>query len=310
MKERTTMSDHITITHTPEDGTLATGDTRPQAATLKMCGFKWSRNLGAWYIPQSRDRRPDVYKINKTAAALRANHAEVTLEIDERATDPATREANHAERLAARQAALTAKAERLAEQSRTAYDTTRQLADMIPLGQPILVGHHSEGRHRRDLDKIDRGMRESIDTARASQEAERKATASAKEQAHRLTGPATMRRIEKLEADRRDLERRRDRGQIDTIGGATISELLNDRAAEIAYWRAHLERLKAAGWRQWSAADFKRGDLVTYWGGTRPVVRVNKKSVSVQTAYSWTDTVPYDQIRGRIDAADVPHAAS
>ena len=26
---------------------------------------------------------------------------------------------------------------------------------MIPLGQPILVGHHSEKRHRRDLKRID-----------------------------------------------------------------------------------------------------------------------------------------------------------
>src|SRR5688572_11759230 len=29
----------------------------------------------------------------------------------------------------------------------------------IPPGQPILVGHHSERRHRRDLDRHDRAMR-------------------------------------------------------------------------------------------------------------------------------------------------------
>lgn len=33
------------------------------------------------------------------------------------------------------------------------------IADGIPLGQPILVGHHSEKRHRRDLDRIDSGYR-------------------------------------------------------------------------------------------------------------------------------------------------------
>ena len=27
--------------------------------------------------------------------------------------------------------------------------------EMIPLGQPILVGHHSEKRHRRDLKRLD-----------------------------------------------------------------------------------------------------------------------------------------------------------
>jgi hypothetical protein len=29
-----------------------------------------------------------------------------------------------------------------------------QISDMIPPGQPILVGHHSEGRHRRDLERM------------------------------------------------------------------------------------------------------------------------------------------------------------
>jgi hypothetical protein len=37
-------------------------------------------------------------------------------------------------------------------------EKARQIADMIPFGQPILVGHHSEGRHRRDLDRINNGF--------------------------------------------------------------------------------------------------------------------------------------------------------
>lgn len=32
------------------------------------------------------------------------------------------------------------------------------IADGIPFGQPILVGHHSEGRHRRDIRRIEDGM--------------------------------------------------------------------------------------------------------------------------------------------------------
>ena len=31
------------------------------------------------------------------------------------------------------------------------------------MGQPILVGHHSEGRHRRDLKRIDNNMRKSVE---------------------------------------------------------------------------------------------------------------------------------------------------
>jgi hypothetical protein len=33
------------------------------------------------------------------------------------------------------------------------YKQSHRIVDNIPMGQPILVGHHSENRHRRDLDK-------------------------------------------------------------------------------------------------------------------------------------------------------------
>lgn len=54
------------------------------------------------------------------------------------------------------------KRERKAEHD---YQAARQIADRIPFGQPILVGHHSEGRARRDAARIDAGMRRSIEHA-------------------------------------------------------------------------------------------------------------------------------------------------
>ena len=50
-----------------------------------------------------------------------------------------------------------------AERSDARYAGVRQIADGIPFGQPILVGHHSEGRARRDAAKIHDGMRAAID---------------------------------------------------------------------------------------------------------------------------------------------------
>jgi hypothetical protein len=44
------------------------------------------------------------------------------------------------------------------------FNRARSIADGIPLGQAVLVGHHSEGRHRRDLDRIDSGMRQGIES--------------------------------------------------------------------------------------------------------------------------------------------------
>lgn len=46
------------------------------------------------------------------------------------------------------------------------FERARRIADNIPLGQPILVGHHSEGRHRRDIAKIDAGMRAGVESSK------------------------------------------------------------------------------------------------------------------------------------------------
>ncbi|MEJ7829622.1 MAG: DUF3560 domain-containing protein [Segetibacter sp.] len=43
------------------------------------------------------------------------------------------------------------------------FDAAHQISSFIPFGQPILVGHHSEKRHRRDLEKIDNGMRKAVE---------------------------------------------------------------------------------------------------------------------------------------------------
>jgi hypothetical protein len=49
--------------------------------------------------------------------------------------------------------------------SGAAFEKADAIAGMIPFGQPILVGHHSEGRHRRDLARIEGGIRAGIDHA-------------------------------------------------------------------------------------------------------------------------------------------------
>jgi hypothetical protein len=68
---------------------------------------------------------------------------------------------------------LTAKAEKRQEwaakaeaRSDAAFAGVKGIADHIPMGQPILIGHHSEGRHRRDLARIDNGMRKAVEESK------------------------------------------------------------------------------------------------------------------------------------------------
>lgn len=47
---------------------------------------------------------------------------------------------------------------------------SRAISEGIPLGQPILIGHHSERRHRRDLDRSHRAIERGIAASREAQE--------------------------------------------------------------------------------------------------------------------------------------------
>lgn len=54
------------------------------------------------------------------------------------------------------------RAEQAEQRSQSHYKRHNDIASIIPMGQPILIGHHSEKRHRKDLDRIDNEMRKSI----------------------------------------------------------------------------------------------------------------------------------------------------
>ena len=113
----------LTITHTHAEGTLIDGSSRGDgsAEILKAQRWRWSRNLGSWYIPQSRDRRAKLPQINATAAALRAAGFTVELDIDDTYRPIACVEADKIARQAARVDALDAKADRKAGTAEAAW---------------------------------------------------------------------------------------------------------------------------------------------------------------------------------------------
>lgn len=65
------------------------------------------------------------------------------------------------EKQAAKAARLRELAEKAERESVQAHKSFRAIADHIPLGQPILIGHHSEAGHRADLRRMDRHIERS-----------------------------------------------------------------------------------------------------------------------------------------------------
>lgn len=110
-----------------------------------------------------------------------------------------------------------AKAERLREwagkreaKADAASAEARQRADAIPFGQPILVGHHSEGRDRRYRDGISRKFEQSFEHANKAKSMASKADniEAAAEAAIYSDDPDA---IERLRERITDLEAQRDR---------------------------------------------------------------------------------------------------
>jgi len=84
---------------------------------------------------------------------------------------------SYEEKQAAKKQRLEDAAAKAEMASDTAYKQASAISNGIPFGQPILVGHHSEGRHRADLKRIDNGYRKSIEQSDRATELQRKADA-------------------------------------------------------------------------------------------------------------------------------------
>jgi hypothetical protein len=102
-------------------------------------------------------------------------------------------------RKAARIERLRARAERVKVASKASFERAGALADAIPLGQPVLVGHHSEKRARRDQDRIHAGMANGVALAKEASTLSRRADAAEENQAISSDDPNAIERLrEKL----------------------------------------------------------------------------------------------------------------
>jgi hypothetical protein len=70
---------------------------------------------------------------------------------------------------------MRTRAEGLRAEAQGAFTRESVLAGMIPMGQPILVGHHSEKRHRRDLARMHSLMKKGLTLTKEAETLERRA---------------------------------------------------------------------------------------------------------------------------------------
>jgi 16S rRNA G1207 methylase RsmC len=308
----------ITIRHNHEDGTLVEGTSKGDGV-YELIGprtaarFRYFPSIHMIGIAQSRDHLAKRWQIEQARKALEAAGFDVTVEIDDTPRDVVQVKADRAAHLEDRYDALTAKAERRSAEAESRFAAADHYAERFAGGQPILVGHHSERGARVAQKRIDQNMRAGCDAVRKAEHTARAASVVGLEDARRERPDVIIRRIAKHEAELRKIVHNIDgtRPANDWRGAyyapertPASGEWLEQLEAARTYTQAQLDADRAAltaaeqaGYKCHSRETIHVGDKLAGRWQAGEVVRVNTKTVSVTTGYSWTQKVPYEDIR-------------
>ncbi|MBR0998791.1 phospholipid N-methyltransferase [Bradyrhizobium japonicum] len=156
-------------------------------ARVKAAGFKWAPRQELFVKPSWSPEAEDLL-------------TELAGEIGDEDTSLVDRAEQRADRFEDYSEKRMADAER-------ARKAVAEIADNIPFGQPILVGHHSEKHARRDKEKIDAGMRKAVQMWRTSQYWTARAEGAIRHAKYKELPAVRHRRIKTIEADKRKLEK-------------------------------------------------------------------------------------------------------
>jgi len=187
------MTTDFTATYSPEDNKLrlyaAHRLDEETFARIKGAGFKWAPKQELFVAPKWSPKREDL--LTELAGGIEPE----SITLAERAAMKATRLEDIAHNKAAKASAY----------SRAAF----AILDHIPAGQPILVGHHSEAKHRRAVDKAARAQDKAAENFRAIDYYLYKAESVERHANYKNSDRTRANRIKTLLSELRDLQRKR-----------------------------------------------------------------------------------------------------
>lgn len=282
----------ISIHHTG-DGTVVDGTDRSDAPDLKACGFRWSSRQQFWFLPRTWTEPTRAQRAQELAdrlddrAELKVGDLARSTSAEHRAEQHVTRANELAERHAAR-------AESAQQQGDILWDRARESASHIPLGQPILLSHHSEGRHRAHLARINRLDRQAVEQFGRARDEQQRARASAAEAAG-YDDPARVAR--RIATARTELRRWQQWPADNERATAKVQELTD----QIARDEAALAASPAAGYNR---DTVRAGDAVKVRSSWHLVEKSNPKTFAV-VGFGLHLTYPYTEIQAHRSAAEL-----
>ena len=176
-----------TATYSPDDNKIRLSCSQrldPETyARVKAAGFIWAPKQEQFIAPMWTPQRADLC-------------IELAGEIEDDDGSLIDRAEARAERFGEYSEKRSAEANR-------ARDSVARIMDGIPLGQPILIGHHSQRHAERDAKRIEAGMQKAVDLWDTSKYWKRRAAAALAHAKYKERADVRARRIKGLEADER-----------------------------------------------------------------------------------------------------------
>lgn len=180
-----------TATYSPEDNKLrlysSTRLDKETYARVAAQGFRYAPKQGFFVAPAWTPAREDLL----TELCGEVGDEDTTLV--QRAEDRADRFEDYSE---SRQ-----------RDADSARNSARSIMGRFEFGQPILVGHHSERKARKDAERIENGMRRAVKMWETSQYWKDRAAAALAHAKYKELPEVRARRIKGLESDKRKQER-------------------------------------------------------------------------------------------------------
>ncbi len=178
-------------TYSPDDNKLRlSASNRLDAATyerVKAVGFKWAPKQDIFIAPMWTPEREDL------CIELAGEIEDDDRSLIERAEERADRFGDYSEKRG--------------KEAASARAYVQSITEHIPLGQPILVGHHSERHARKAARRIENGMRRAVQLWETSAYWSQRAARAVEHAKYKERPDVRHRRIKGLEADKRKQEK-------------------------------------------------------------------------------------------------------
>ncbi len=188
----------LSATYSPEDNKLrlyaSSRLDKDLYDRIKANGFTYAPKQELFVAPMWTPHREDLL-------------LELCGEIDDEDTSLVERQEQRAER-------FDTYSDKRAQDAERAYKGVSAIADNIPLGQPILIGHHSERHARKDAERIENGMRKAVSMWKTSEYWERRAKGALDHAKYKELPGVRARRIKTLEAELRSHQRDKAKAQV------------------------------------------------------------------------------------------------